>query len=214
MVNKTIDEYIRDYATDYIKRTHEILDKLDLDVISNVGKLLYDAKEAGNMIYFCGNGGSNSIATHFACDFGKGTKFDASKKKYKVMSLDNAAWITAQANDGEKYFINNRFPGTYTHGYDGAFVGQLENFLQEDDIVFAISSSGNSPNVVNALLYAKDNKAKTVAMVGFDGGQSAKIADYTILVPTIKGEYGMVEGIHEVIHHLLYEAARGLELRK
>ncbi|EMM94659.1 phosphoheptose isomerase family protein [Leptospira interrogans serovar Zanoni str. LT2156] len=87
----------------------------------------------------------------------------------------------------------------------------MENFINPGDIAFGISSSGNSPNVINALLFAKEKGAKTIAMVGFDGGQALKIADMALFVPSEKGKYGIVEGVHEVIHHLLYEFAVLLE---
>ncbi len=101
----------------------------------------------------------------------------------------------------------------------------MENFINPGDIAFGISSSGNSPNVINALLFAKEKGAKTIAMVGFDGGQALKIADMVgfdggqalkiadmaLFVPSEKGKYGIVKRIHEVIHHLLYEFAVLLE---
>ncbi len=189
------------------------LNKLDLEAIAKVALALYSAKEKGKNIFFFGNGGSHSIATHLACDFGKGVKVNGKKdqKFYRPISLDNAAWLTAQANDGEAPFVEGKHPGNYSHGYDGAFVGQMENFIGEGDVAFGISSSGNSPNVVNALLFAKEKKAVTIAMVGFDGGQAAKVSDHVIIVPSEKGKYGLVEGIHEVIHHYLYEFAKKLE---
>ena len=75
-------------------------------------------------------------------------------------------------------------------------------------MLFAISSSGNSASIVNALLFGKDRGARRVAMVGFGGGEAARLADLVIHVPTAPGEYGLVEGVHSVIHHLLYESAR------
>lgn len=190
-----------------------VLNQLDLKAIAEVALCLHIAKENGKNIFFFGNGGSHSIATHFACDFGKGTKVNGRKnqKYYKAFGLDNAAWLTAQANDGHAPFVEGGHPGVYNHGYDGVFVGQMENFLNPGDVAFGISSSGNSQNIINALLFAKEKGAETVAMIGFDGGECAKIAKYKIFVPTEKGKYGVVEGLHEVIHHYLYEFARKLE---
>ncbi len=115
------------------------------------------------------------------------------------------------ANDGETFFLDGGYAGVYRHGYDGAFVGQLENFLSPGDVLFAISSSGNSPNVLNALLYGRERGARSIALVGFDGGEAARLADHVILVPTPRGAYGLVEGVHSVVHHLLCEHARRLE---
>lgn len=201
------------FAQNYRQRIIETFNQVALESIAKVAQVLHEAKENGKAIYFFGNGGSHSIATHLACDFAKGTKNPnkQGQKLYKAISLDNPAQVTAYGNDGPSYFTQRGLPGQYAHGYDGVFVGQLENLLEEGDVAFGISSSGNSPNVVNALLYAKQIRAITVAMVGFDGGQAAKTADHAILVPTPKGEYGIVEGLHEVIHHLLYDHARKLE---
>lgn len=201
------------FALDFNREITAAVEALDNDLLANIAQILYQAKEAGRQIFFFGNGGSHSIATHMACDFGKGTKRTGVKnqKFYKVFGLDNAAWLTAQANDGKEPFTEGDYPGEYKHGYDGVFVGQMENFLNAGDIAFGISSSGNSPNVVNGLLFAKQKGAKTIAMVGFDGGKAAQIADHTILVKTEKGKYGVVEAVHEVIHHYFYEYAKKME---
>ena len=208
----TIKEGIS-FAEHYKREVINTFNKVDLDSIARVSLLLYETKERGNQIFLFGNGGSHSIASHIACDLGKSTKIPGIKeqKPYKTHSLDNPSWVTALTNDGEASFIEGKYSGTYQHGYDGAFVGQLENFLNKGDVAFGISSSGNSNNIVNALMYAKENGAHTVAMVGFDGGKAAKIADHVILVPTEKGKYGIVEGLHGDIHHLMVEFAINLE---
>jgi D-sedoheptulose 7-phosphate isomerase len=202
------------FAVNYIKESILILNELDLEMISKVSEILYESKEKGKNIFFFGNGGSHSIASHIAGDLGKGTKIIGKKnqKFYKTFALDNPAWLTAQANDGKEPFLEGSYPGIFLHGYDGIFVGQMENFFQKGDIAFGISSSGNSPNVINALLYAKQNDGITISMTGFDGGGAKKISDYSIHIECEKGNYGLVEGIHEVIHHYLYENARRLEI--
>jgi D-sedoheptulose 7-phosphate isomerase len=201
------------YARDFNAEIIAAVDSLEITKIAQIAELLYKAKEEGRHIFFFGNGGSHSIASHMACDLGKGTKRNGAKnqKFYKVFGLDNAAWLTAQANDGKEPFTEGSYPGEYNHGYDGVFVGQMENFLVPGDIAFGISSSGNSPNVLNGLIFAKSKGAKTVAMVGFDGGKAAKIADHVILVKTAKGKYGVVEAVHEVVHHYIYEFAKKME---
>ncbi|TGM94163.1 SIS domain-containing protein [Leptospira levettii] len=208
-----LSEEAKRFSKQFLEETIESIQKLDIDSIVRVAVLLFEAKENGKNIFFFGNGGSHGIASHLACDFGKGTKISGKKnqKFYRVFGLDNPAWLTAQANDGKEPFTEGDYPGNYQHGYDGVFVGQMENFIEEGDIAFGISSSGNSPNVVNGLLFAKQKGCKTVAMVGFDGGEALKIADEVLFVKTEKGKYGLVEGVHEVIHHLLYEYAIKLE---
>jgi len=196
----------------FIDDACRMLQRLDLDAIAAVSQLLYAAKEEGHRLFLFGNGGSHSIATHLAADLGKGTKgLRPNQKLYKAISLENPAWLTALANDGERSFVEGGYEGDYAHGWDGAFVGQLENFLEPGDVVFAISASGNSRNVVNALLYGRARGARSVALVGFDGGDAARIADHVIRVPTADGEYGLVEGVFSVVHHMLYESARRFE---
>jgi D-sedoheptulose 7-phosphate isomerase len=213
MENNKLEEYSQLFAKDFYNEITRSVESIDQKIVANIALLLFRAKEEGRQIFFFGNGGSHSIATHITCDLGKGTKINGKKdqKFYKVFGLDNSAWLTAQANDGKEPFTEGSYPGNYNHGYDGVFVGQMENFIQAGDIAFGISSSGNSPNVVNALLFAKEKKATTIAMVGFDGGKAAEIADHVILVKTDKGKYGIVEAVHEVIHHYIYELAKKLE---
>ena len=201
------------FSKNFLTEITKSIQELDLTSIAKIAEILFQAKEKDQNIFFFGNGGSHGIASHLACDFGKGTKINGkpNQKFYRVFGLDNAAWLTAQANDGKEPFLYENYPGKYTHGYDGVFVGQMENFIRKGDVAFGISSSGNSQNVINALLYAKQKGATTIAMVGFDGGEAFRIADEKILVKTEKGKYGIVEGVHEVIHHLLYEYAIVLE---
>ena len=197
----------------FLANSCELLQRVDVDAVAAVSELLFQAKESGHRLFFFGNGGSHSIAAHLAADLGNGTKVGRpGQKLYKALSLDNAAWLSALANDGEAVFRERGHDGDYRHGHDGVFVGQLENFLEPADVLFAISASGNSRNVVNALLYGRQRGARSVAMVGFDGGEAARLADHVILVPTAPGEYGLVEGVCGVVHHLLYEEARRREL--
>lgn len=202
----------RSLADAFKAETAKLVLALDSERLAELAATLWEAKEAGRRIFLFGNGGSHSLATHLACDLGKGGKRDGDRaaKPYRAQSLDNPAWLTAQANDGAGYFLAGGYPGSYAHGYDGVFVGQLENFLEPGDVVIAVSASGNSPNVVNALLFAKERGAKTVALVGFDGGAAARVADLAVTVPTEPGAYGLVEGVHGVVHHFLYECAKRL----
>lgn len=198
----------------FFNDTIHALKNLDHETIETVSNILFNAKENNKNIFFFGNGGSHSIASHLACDLGKGTKISGktNQKFYKTFALDNSAWLTAQANDGNEPFLYPGYPGKYHHGYDAVFVGQMENFFLEGDIAFGISSSGNSQNVINALLFAKMKKGITIGLTGFDGGEIKKIVDYSIHIQCEKGKYGLVEGVHEVIHHFLYENAKNLEV--
>ena len=139
------------------------------------------------MIFFAGNGGSASTATHLAADIGKNAGI-----KIKTLALtDNVAWMTALGND---------------LSYEDIFVEQLKNFATKGDLLFVISGSGNSGNVVKAVAWAKRNGVKTAALLGFSGGKLLKMVDVPVVVPV--DHYGYVEGIHSEIHHYLVEALK------
>ena len=130
---------------------------------------IWSAYERGSTIFTFGNGGSAALASHFACDLGKGTLVNnEGQKRIRVISLaDNVALMTAWAND---------------HGYEHVFAQQLENLVLAGDLVFAISGSGNSLNVLGALNVAKDYGARTVGLAGFDGGKMKNLCDVCMIL--------------------------------
>ena len=105
------------------------------------------------------------------------------------MSLtDNSSVITAIGND---------------YGYEQVFVKQLEACLGSGDLLVAISASGNSPNILKAVEYTKENSGITIGLTGFDGGELKKIVDHVLHVPTVKGDYGPVEDVHMMLDHVV-----------
>jgi D-sedoheptulose 7-phosphate isomerase len=164
---------------------------LDDSFAASVGRvvdLLNEARARGGTVYIAGNGGSASTASHWVNDLGKATK-DPGKPPMRVMSLsDNVSWLTALAND---------------EGYERVFSGQLENFANAGDVLIVISASGNSPNLVAAVELAKSRNVATVALLGFDGGTLKDRVDEYLWLPTEKGTYGLVEGAHSVLCHVL-----------
>lgn len=183
------------YYGEYIAR---LLSNLDLESVKNVVECFYKARERRSIIYFAGNGGSAATASHFAQDLGevgRKTKGDL----FRTISLtDNVSFITAMGND---------------YGYDKIFTGQMNNLFEKDDILVAISASGNSPNIVEAVRLAKQLGGTTVGLVGFDGGQLAELCDHVIHVETNKGEYGPVEDVHLIIDHMITSYIIQRELR-
>lgn len=174
----------------YLKRLQAEIDSLDRAEIQNVSQLIYEAWETGKCVYFFGNGGSGTTATHMSEDLGKSSLrecdlFDESRKRLKVMSLtDNLGWILAIGND---------------LGYDQIFVQQLMNFGQPGDIAVGISGSGNSANVLNAIQWANRHGLHTVGMTGFHGGKLHQLAQHRLHVPL--HDMGMVESIHLCVFH-------------
>ena len=175
------------YARSYLNYLKELFDRLDPDAIAAFTAVLLEARENGARIFFIGNGGSAATASHFANDIAIGTR--CWSRPFRAISLtDNVAVITAVAND---------------YGYGDIFTAQLKTQMAPGDVVVAISASGNSPNVVQAVEYANANGAVTVALTGFDGGQLMKLSKICVHVPSNPAEYGPVEDIHMIIDHLV-----------
>ncbi len=178
----------------YIKRFLDdikiYIDKLDWEEIAKATKSFHTVYENGGRVYLIGNGGSAAIASHFANDLNKtvfGQKGEKKLRRFQAIALsDNIPLLTAWAND---------------LGYDYVFAEQLKNFAQSNDLLFAISSSGNSSNIIKAVDVAKSLGMTVVGMMGFDGGKLKDKADVKIFVPARR--YEIVESIHVVITHLL-----------
>ena len=175
------------YARGYLRRLMAVLDSIDPEAIARAAEAMWRAREEGRRIFFVGNGGSAATASHFANDVGIGTRSDG--PPFKALSLtDNNAVLTCLAND---------------LGYESVFVEQLRVHMEPGDIVVAISASGNSPNVLRAVDFAKERGNATIGLTGFDGGELRKKAQIAIHIPTERGEYGPVEDAHMVLDHLI-----------
>ena len=178
----------RQLAAGFVEEFVDLLGRIDFDDIERVFHILRDARDRGATIYLAGNGGSASMASHWANDLGKATK--ASRQNaIRVISLtDNVSWLTALAND---------------EGYERAVAGQLENFARPGDVLAVISASGNSPNLLRAVELAHARGMVTVALLGFDGGALKAMVDASLLLPSRKGAYGLVESGHGLLCHVL-----------
>lgn len=178
----------RDIIGNYLPAFEKLLRVIDQDAIERIADKLAAARNSGAWIYVAGNGGSAAIASHWVNDLGKATK-RAGLPPVRVLSLnDNMSWLTALAND---------------EGYERVFSGQLENFARAGDVLVAISSSGNSKNLVRAVELAKSRGVVTIGLLGFDGGELKPKVDEYLLLQTEKGAYGLVEPAHQLICHIL-----------
>jgi len=178
---------VSEFSKSYFEYLGNVLSKISLNEIDNFVDLLLKARERNSTIFFIGNGGSAATASHFANDIAIGTRTEG--KHFRVISLcDNQAVITAIANDD---------------GYEKVFSQQLKVLLKEQDLVISISASGNSPNLIHAINTAKKMNATTIGISAFDGGKMKEIVDFSLHVPTEKGEYGPAEDAHMVIDHLV-----------
>ncbi|MAM68902.1 MAG: SIS domain-containing protein [Pseudomonadota bacterium] len=176
------------YARSYLRYLASCLDTIDCGEIERFIDLLLEARRQGRTVFFIGNGGSAATASHFANDISIGTRTGDDRPFRAVSLTDNVAVMTAVAND---------------EGYDRMFVDQLRVHMRDGDSVVAISASGNSPNVISAVDYAKDRGATVVGLTGFDGGDLRKKSDISLHIQTEKGEYGPVEDIHMIFDHLI-----------
>lgn len=174
------------YLSQYIKSHKETLDSIPLDQVSEIIQLFTKAWKEGRKIFFFGNGGSGTNSSHFATDLGKGAS-DALPKPFRCLSInDNTPWMTALSND---------------YRFEEVFSRQLNNFAGEGDIIFTMSVSGNSPNLVTAVEWGKKNGVYTIALVGAKRGRLAELADMAVVINS--PHYGRVEDAHMTICHMI-----------
>lgn len=173
--------------TEYLELVTRAITDIPESAIREVVETLKSAHADGRQVFLLGNGGSAATATHIAEDLQKGIK-ECTGRRFRVMALtDSVPLITAWANDTS---------------YDNVFVQQLETFLEPDDVVIAISGSGNSPNVIKAVEVANRMGAVTIGLTGFSGGKLAQTAHKSIVVASDNMQ--RVEDVHLVLGHLIF----------
>ncbi|HTV40998.1 MAG TPA: SIS domain-containing protein [Candidatus Sulfotelmatobacter sp.] len=174
------------WISEYLLAQKAAHDSIPVSAVSDLINELRAVLRKGGKIFVFGNGGSAANASHFATDLGKGAS-DKIGKRFHVLSLnDNVSWMTALAND-------------YT--YEDVFVGQLQNYAGPGDLALGLSVSGNSPNCVKALTWAREHGLRTAALVGARRGRMADIAERVIVVADT--HYGRVEDVQMSICHML-----------
>ncbi|HEY4690080.1 MAG TPA: SIS domain-containing protein [Anaerolineae bacterium] len=162
------------------------------DIIRMIDEIV-EAGERGSTIFILGNGGSAATASHFACDLAKGTQ-RIGVRPFRVIALtDNVPLITAWGNDTS---------------YDRIFAEQLRPLVQPDDVVIAISGSGNSPNVLEAVRLAREAGARTIGWTGFQGGQLKDLVDVCVIVPSHVME--QIEDAHLIMEHAICTTLRAV----
>jgi D-sedoheptulose 7-phosphate isomerase len=180
----------REFARDYLAYVADLLSRLDVDAIANLVEVLDAARERGSTIFLIGNGGSAATASHMANDIGLDVlKKSGGARAFRVLALtDSVPMLTAIAND---------------EGYENVFLHQLRILYRPGDVLVAISASGNSPNVVAAAEWVRQQRGAVLGLVGFDGGRLKGLCDVAIHVVTPKGAYGPVEDVHMIMDHLV-----------
>ncbi len=174
------------WYADYIKAQKAAHDSIPLPAVARLVETLRAALKEDRQIFVFGNGGSAANCSHFATDLGKGSS-DKVGKRFRVISLnDNVSWMTALGND---------------YAYEDIFVGQLQNYGRPGDIAMSLSVSGNSPNCVKALAWAREHGLETIALVGAKRGRMAEIAEQVLVINDT--HYGRVEDAQMGICHML-----------
>jgi phosphoheptose isomerase len=182
---------LMDFVHDYYRRFVKVLDTFEKAPLEDIAKVFLEVSKRNGTIWVAGNGGSAAIADHTVCDTTKGTHVDGQPPLRSVSLASNGPMVTALGND---------------IGYDEIFRYQLKYYLQPEDALLVVSSSGNSPNVVNACQYAKERGVPTIAFVGFRGGQLAEIADHVVWIEV--DNYGIAEDTHQSLMHVLTQYLR------
>lgn len=174
----------------YMDRLNAELERIDREAMIRWANHISHAWEQEKFVYLIGNGGSGTTASHMAEDLGKSTLResdlrDESKKRLKVLSLtDNAGWLMAVGND---------------LAYDQIFVQQLMNYGSAGDVLIAISGSGNSPNILEAVDWANRHDLTTFGLTGYEGGKLKTMSQDGLHVDL--NDMGMVESIHLCLFH-------------
>lgn len=182
---------MKDHISNYLGRLEEALATISPALVDELAGRLYRAYKDGKQVFVMGNGGSASTASHMAADLAKNT-IGANMRRFRIMSLnDNVPLMTALSND---------------LGYHRVFTEQLMNLIRPGDVLVVISGSGNSPNVLRAVDYARDQCAQVVGLLGFSGGRAAELCDTAVVVDS--EDYGVIEDAHLILNHILVEYFR------
>lgn len=180
-------------SEEYFRLYQQVVASLPHEEIDQVVNELMHAYEHGKNIFMFGNGGSASLASHFACDLAKGTVISENgQKRFRVLALtDNIPLMTAWANDT---------------CYDQIFAEQLRNFVTLGDVAFAISGSGNSPNVLRGLEVARRHGARTLGLTGFEGGKMKSLCNVCVILPS--NNMQIIEDFHLSMTHAIFSVIR------
>jgi len=189
---RTVERVPRVSVEAYFQSLSNAIPQLPYATIEQIAATLSRAIGEGRTIFLCGNGGSSATASHLACDLGKTAIPESGDKRPRVMALnDNVPLMTAWANDA---------------GYEHVFSEQLKNFVAPRDVVFALSCSGDSPNVLLALKIARAAGAITVGTAGYAGGQMKALCDICAVIPSDNMQ--IIEDLQHAVAHSIFSVVR------
>ena len=179
------------YGSAYLDELARAASSIDLQEVERAASVLLNAYTSNATVFSCGNGGSAAISNHLQCDHLKGVRTETDLSPRVVSLSGNIALFSAIAND---------------IGYDDVFVYQLQSQCSQGDVLVAISSSGRSANIVRALKWAANHDVRTIALTGFEGGESREVAEVSIHIDC--SNYGIVEDLHQSVMHALAQYIR------
>lgn len=177
---------IEQFYRAYVDELYDALNRLDVEMMGQIYRVLDDARREGRQVFVLGNGGSAAAATHWLCDFAKGVNAPGSARMRIFSLADSVSLVTAVGNDCS---------------YGRVFEEPLRNYLREGDVVLSLSVSGKSENLVAAHEVARQMKATTIAIIGDYSGPLGQCSDLVLTIPS--KNYGVVEDVHLSIDHIM-----------
>lgn len=189
---------MNNYLDDYIQQQKRALTSIPVGQVQRLIERFQQVLKDDKQIFVFGNGGSGTNASHFITDLGKSAS-DKAYRRFRCHSLnENMSWVTAIGND---------------YAYEDVFLRQLQNYARPGDMVMVMSVSGNSPNLVKAIEWCKQNDIYTVALTGGKKGRLAQLVDDVIVIDDT--HYGRVEDCHmHICHMICYAFIEKEELQK
>lgn len=182
----------KDLILKELKEAAKVLDQFlsnqaNIDAVNDAAMLMADAINAGNKIFSCGNGGSHCDAMHFAEELTG--RYREDRRALPAIAISDVSHISCVSND---------------FGYDAIFSRYIEGLGKKGDVILAISTSGNSNNILRAAAMAKQKKMKVVALTGKNGGELAELADAEIRIPHF-GYADRIQEIHIKVIHIIIQ---------
>ena len=180
----------------YFVELEQMIQSISLPHLQAILRLLEEAYRTGNRNFIMGNGGSAATASHFALDLAKNTIMPGAPRVKAISLTDHVPLITAWSNDT---------------AYEHVFAEQLANMIEPGDVAIGISTSGNSPNVINALRLTKQQGGVTIGLLGAEGGKIKDIVDAYVLAPGQNIE--QEEDAHMILAHVITRHMRAVVLK-
>lgn len=175
-----------DYVKSYLSEVTSVMQQIDPEPLARAIECMCEARDNDRILFTCGNGGSASIASEMVVDTNKGASY-RKEKRFRMIGLsDSIATITAYANDVD---------------YESVFVEQLKNWAKKDDVLIAISGSGNSPSIIRAVEYANEVGCTTIGLTTGEGGRLREISSLPLVAPS--GNMGYLEDCFYMMTHVL-----------